>query len=165
MVLLPEGLKALKEVAKEVGLDLRGAYLNLDGGFDSTHNRKCIFNAGMIPAAAGADSRRRRQRGHAGLSGAAVATAVARRACCGGELVARLRTVVARAQAEAVLRENETRLTGQKEAFQAAIDGAPLEASLDILLRTVTAQAGEGVRAAFYIVDANGTCLHPVSAV
>jgi len=49
MVLLPEGLKALKKVAKEVGLDLRGAYLNLDGGFDSAHNRKCIFNAGMIP--------------------------------------------------------------------------------------------------------------------
>ncbi len=49
MVLLPQGLHALKEVAKEVGLDLRGAYLNLDGGFDSTHNRKCIFNAGMIP--------------------------------------------------------------------------------------------------------------------
>ena len=43
MVLLPEGLKALKEVAKEVGLDLRGASLNLDGGFDSAHNRKCIF--------------------------------------------------------------------------------------------------------------------------
>ena len=49
MVLFPEGLKALKQVAKEVGLDLRGAYLNLDGGFDSTHNRKCIFNAGLIP--------------------------------------------------------------------------------------------------------------------
>ena len=49
MVLFPEGLQALKEVAKEVGLDLRGAYLNLDGGFDSTHNRKCMFNAGMIP--------------------------------------------------------------------------------------------------------------------
>jgi hypothetical protein len=49
MVLLPQGLKALKKVAKEVGLDLRGAYLNLDGGFDSAHNRKCIFNAGMIP--------------------------------------------------------------------------------------------------------------------
>jgi hypothetical protein len=49
MVLFPEGLKALKEMAKEVGLDLRGAYLNLDGGFDSAHNRKCIFNAGMIP--------------------------------------------------------------------------------------------------------------------
>jgi hypothetical protein len=49
MVLLPEGLKALKRVAKEVGLDLRGAYLNLDGGFDSKRNRKMIFNAGMIP--------------------------------------------------------------------------------------------------------------------
>jgi len=49
MVLFPDGLKALKKVAKEVGLDLRGAYLNLDGGFDSKHNRKMIFNAGMIP--------------------------------------------------------------------------------------------------------------------
>jgi hypothetical protein len=49
MVLLPEGLHALKEVAKQVGLDLRGAYLNLDGGFDSIANRTCIFNAGMRP--------------------------------------------------------------------------------------------------------------------
>jgi hypothetical protein len=49
MVLLPKGLKALKQAAKQVGLDLRGAYLNLDGGFDSTRNRTCIFNAGMIP--------------------------------------------------------------------------------------------------------------------
>jgi hypothetical protein len=49
MVLLPKSLQALKQVAKEVGLDLRGAYLNLDGGFDSAHNRKCIFNAGLIP--------------------------------------------------------------------------------------------------------------------
>ena len=49
MVLLPESLQALKKVAKEVGLDLRGAYLNLDGGFDAIANRKCIFNAGMIP--------------------------------------------------------------------------------------------------------------------
>jgi hypothetical protein len=49
MVLLPEGLRALKKVATEVGLDLRGAYLNLDGGFDSRANRKCIFNTGLIP--------------------------------------------------------------------------------------------------------------------
>ena len=49
MVLLPKGLKALKKVAKQVGLDLRGAYLNLDGGFDSKDNRTMIFNAGMIP--------------------------------------------------------------------------------------------------------------------
>ena len=49
MVLLPDGLTALKRVAKEVGLDLKGASLNLDGGFDATHNRNGIFNAGMIP--------------------------------------------------------------------------------------------------------------------
>ena len=30
-------------MAKELGLDLRGAYVNLDGGFDSRANRKCIF--------------------------------------------------------------------------------------------------------------------------
>jgi transposase len=49
MVLLPEGLKARKKVAKEVGVALRGAYLNLDGGFDSARNRKCMFNAGLMP--------------------------------------------------------------------------------------------------------------------
>ena len=49
LVLLPQGLHALKQVAKQIGLNLRGAYLNLDGGFDSARNRKCIFNAGLIP--------------------------------------------------------------------------------------------------------------------
>ena len=48
-VLLPDGLKALKRVAKLTGLELTQAYRNLDGGFDSKHNRKVIFNAGMIP--------------------------------------------------------------------------------------------------------------------
>jgi len=49
MVLLPHGLKALKRVAREVGLELRGAVLNLDAGFDSKANRKTIFNAGLKP--------------------------------------------------------------------------------------------------------------------
>jgi hypothetical protein len=49
MLLLPEGLNALKKVAKMVGLILTGADLNLDAGFDSTHHRQCMFNAGMIP--------------------------------------------------------------------------------------------------------------------
>jgi len=49
MVLLPDGLKSLKLVAKMVGLILVGAYLNLDSGFDSKQNRKIVFNAGMIP--------------------------------------------------------------------------------------------------------------------
>src|SRR6266478_1591977 len=48
-VFLPEGLKGLKRMAKRTGLVLEGSYLNLDGGFDSTSNRKAIFNAGMIP--------------------------------------------------------------------------------------------------------------------
>jgi len=43
MVLFPEGLKALKKVAKEVSVALRGADLNLDGGVDSPRNRKLIF--------------------------------------------------------------------------------------------------------------------------
>ena len=33
--LVPGRLKALKQIAKEVGLDLRGAYVDLDSGFDS----------------------------------------------------------------------------------------------------------------------------------
>jgi hypothetical protein len=49
MALLPQRLHALTKVAKQVGLDLRGAYLNLAGGFDSTRQRKMIFNAGMSP--------------------------------------------------------------------------------------------------------------------
>jgi hypothetical protein len=48
-VLLPAGLKGLKRVAKLTGLVLAGAYLNLDGEFDSKANRQAIFNAGMIP--------------------------------------------------------------------------------------------------------------------
>ena len=43
-VLLPDGLKDLKRVTREVGLDLTGAVLNLDAGFDSQANRKCVFN-------------------------------------------------------------------------------------------------------------------------
>jgi hypothetical protein len=49
IVLLPDRLKDLKGVTREVGLDLTGAVLNLDAGFDSKGNRKCVFNAGMKP--------------------------------------------------------------------------------------------------------------------
>jgi hypothetical protein len=49
IVLLPDGLKDLKRVTREVGLDLTGAVLNLDAGFDSKANRKCVFNAKMRP--------------------------------------------------------------------------------------------------------------------
>jgi transposase len=48
-VLLSEGLNALKRVARLADLKIRGSYLNLDGGFDSRHNRKAVFNAGLVP--------------------------------------------------------------------------------------------------------------------
>jgi hypothetical protein len=49
MVLLPEGLKDLKRVAREADFKVAGAVLNLDAGFDSKANRKVVFNAGMKP--------------------------------------------------------------------------------------------------------------------
>jgi transposase len=73
MILLPESLQALKKVAKEVGLALRGAYLNLDGGFDAAHNRKCIFNAGLIPnIPENPRNRKRPKRGRKRLFNAAI---------------------------------------------------------------------------------------------
>ncbi len=73
MVLLPDGLKALKKVAKQVGLDLRDAYVNLDAGFDSTYNHKCIFNAGMIPnIQENPRNRKRTKRGRKRLFNAAI---------------------------------------------------------------------------------------------
>jgi hypothetical protein len=75
MVLLPEGLKALKKVAKTVGLELGGAYLNLDTGFDSTHNRTCMFNAGMIPnITENPRNRKRTKRGRKRFFNAAIHT-------------------------------------------------------------------------------------------
>jgi transposase len=73
MVLLPEGLQALEKVANQVGLDLRDAYVNLDAGFDSTYNRKCIFNAGMIPNInENPRNRKRTKRGRKRLFNAAI---------------------------------------------------------------------------------------------
>ncbi len=48
-VLLPEAMNTLKRLARLIDLKIDGSYLNLDGGFDSRHNRKAIFNAGLIP--------------------------------------------------------------------------------------------------------------------
>jgi hypothetical protein len=43
------GLKAVTPVANEVSLDLRGACVNLDGGFDSSAHRTCMCKAGRLP--------------------------------------------------------------------------------------------------------------------
>ncbi len=63
---------------------------------------------------------------------------------------------------EAELRGGEAWIAGQQEAFQAAIDGAPLEASLGILGHTAITQLGSGVRCGFYVLGDDGASLHHV---
>ncbi|SAK99766.1 signal transduction histidine kinase with CheB and CheR activity [Caballeronia fortuita] len=65
-----------------------------------------------------------------------------------------------RVHAEVALRRNEAWLSAQKEAFQAAMNGERLGASLGVLIRTLAAQAQDGRRCAFYIAD--GDVLHHV---
>ena len=47
--LLREALPAVMRIARDVGLDLRGTIVSLDGVYDGRANRKAIFNRGMIP--------------------------------------------------------------------------------------------------------------------
>jgi len=49
MILVPQGLKALQQAAKQVGADLRSASRTLNGAFDSARNRQGIFHTGLIP--------------------------------------------------------------------------------------------------------------------
>ncbi len=67
-----------------------------------------------------------------------------------------------RVLAEQALWTNEERMRGQKEAFQAAINGAPLEASLSILARMVTEETAGEARTAFYIAEPDDTCMHSI---
>jgi hypothetical protein len=36
-------------IAREVGMDLQGSIVSLDGVYDCRRNRKAIFNRGMVP--------------------------------------------------------------------------------------------------------------------
>ncbi len=56
----------------------------------------------------------------------------------------------------------EAWLAGQGEAFQAALNGEPLDISLGVLIRTLTGLLGDEVRAAFYLANPEGTALHHV---
>ena len=67
-----------------------------------------------------------------------------------------------RKEAENELRRSEAAFVAQKEAFQAAVNGAPLEVSLSALISTAVAELGEGVRCAFYLSDGAGLELHHV---
>jgi hypothetical protein len=47
--LLREALPALMPIVREVGMDLCGTIVSLDGVYDCRVNRKAIFNRGMVP--------------------------------------------------------------------------------------------------------------------
>jgi two-component system CheB/CheR fusion protein len=65
----------------------------------------------------------------------------------------RKRAEAAQRDSEQTLRRNQIWLAAQKEAFQAAMNGAPLETSLGILVRAAVEQAESERRCAFYIAD------------
>ncbi|HEV9036609.1 MAG TPA: ATP-binding protein [Puia sp.] len=72
---------------------------------------------------------------------------------------------VERAKAEEALRQSEELLNGQKEAFQAAMNGRPLAASLDVLIRTAITQINNGARAAFFMIPPKKEGLHLVAGM
>jgi len=79
------------------------------------------------------------------------------------ETAQRIQTAVERAKVIEHLDDTETRFKSLKEAFQAAVDGASLEFSLDLLIDGVIDRSeNAGEYAAFYILNENGTELQPV---
>ena len=67
-----------------------------------------------------------------------------------------------RREVEHTLRKSEAWLAGQREALEAALNSAPLETSLGVLVRTATDRLGEDARAAFYLANRECTALHHV---
>ena len=47
--LFKSALANLKNITKAIGISILGSIMSLDGVYDSTKNRKLIFNAGMTP--------------------------------------------------------------------------------------------------------------------
>ena len=78
------------------------------------------------------------------------------------ELTFRIWTRMERIRTEKSLRVHEQRMRYQKEAFQAVVNGASLMESLNMIVLLVTEETNGEARTAFYIADADGTCLHPV---
>jgi signal transduction histidine kinase len=71
----------------------------------------------------------------------------------GGGVATFFADITERKQAEEALHESEAWLRGQKEAFQAAVSGAPLQGSLDVLVRTAVEHFHGKVRAGFYLAN------------
>jgi PAS domain S-box-containing protein len=72
------------------------------------------------------------------------------------------RDITERKRAEEALREREAWLAHQREALEAALNSAPPETSLGVLVRAATGKLGQGVRAAFYLADPEGAELRHI---
>ena len=48
-ILLAPAISILKSIVKQVGLDLKGSTMSLDGVYNSRTSSKAIFNLGMMP--------------------------------------------------------------------------------------------------------------------
>ncbi|HEY9003990.1 MAG TPA: GAF domain-containing protein [Mucilaginibacter sp.] len=73
--------------------------------------------------------------------------------------------LIERKNAEEKLRERQAWLNGQKQAFQAAMSGQSLAASLHPLIDTIITQTNGEARAAFYMVPADKEGLHLVAGM
>jgi PAS domain S-box-containing protein len=83
----------------------------------------------------------------------------------GGRLIGGINMLVDitdRKRAEQAVRERQTWLDGQREALEAAVNGADLEDSLGILVRTAIQGVGGDARAGFYLANEEGTALRHV---
>jgi hypothetical protein len=63
------------------------------------------------------------------------------------------------------MQERSSWLQGQKDAFQAAVHGAPLETSLGLLVRAAIQRSDSGARCAFYLSNAERTKLYHVTGM
>jgi len=63
--------------------------------------------------------------------------------------------VIERSQAEIALRASEARLADQKEALELAVSGAPIDVTLDVLVRAGRRQIGKDARTAIFLADAD----------
>ena len=66
---------------------------------------------------------------------------------------------------DATLSKRERWLAGQNESFRSAINGAPLEQSLNILISNAIEQVDGTSKCAFYVANKEGTELHHVAGM
>lgn len=76
--------------------------------------------------------------------------------------IERARAAQALRLSERTLRGNQAWVAAQKEAFQSAMNGLPIQTSLGVLTRAVVEQAAPSCRCALYMADSKGRLRHVV---